>query len=251
MPTSDSTRLVDLTGQKLGRWTVLSPLDDRRFGSPTWHCRSECGLEKAIRSDHLRCGRTKGCRSCAAKNRASRAADLTGSVFGRWTVLGPCGIRSNRQRTWNCRCECGDVHEIAGGDLRNGRSAGCQKCKSRRQEKLAYSRLYHFAKTRAKERGLEFAITKEYALALLDRQDFKCALTGLPLEVALSARKHMRGGTSASLDRIDSSKGYVVGNVQWLHKDVNRMKWILSESRFIEICRSVVRMHGMGDNEQA
>lgn len=39
-----------------------------------------------------------------------------------------------------------------------------------------------------------------------------------------------------SLDRIDSNKGYVEGNVQWVHKDVNMMKQSYSNERFIGIC---------------
>jgi hypothetical protein len=45
---------------------------------------------------------------------------------------------------------------------------------------------------------------------------------------------------TASLDRIDSSLGYVRGNVQWLHKDVNWMKNTLDQDRFIELCKAIV-----------
>lgn len=26
-------------------------------------------------------------------------------------------------------------------------------------------------------------------------------------------------------DRIDPNKGYIIGNVQWVHKHINMMKW--------------------------
>ncbi len=55
------------------------------------------------------------------------------------------------------------------------------------------------------------------------------------------------GGPStktASLDRIDSRLGYEPGNIQWVHKDVNQMKWHLSNDRFIEVCRAVVANSG-------
>jgi hypothetical protein len=63
-----------------------------------------------------------------------------------------------------------------------------------------------------------------------------CALTGEPLTF-----KNLNKGTdqTASLDRIDSSLGYVEGNVQWVHKDVNLMKNVLSQARFIELCSLV------------
>ena len=44
---------------------------------------------------------------------------------------------------------------------------------------------------------------------------------------------------TASLDRIDSTRGYTVDNIQWIHKDLNRMKWNLPNDYFINICTLV------------
>ena len=44
---------------------------------------------------------------------------------------------------------------------------------------------------------------------------------------------------TASLDRIDSSKGYIEGNVQWVHKSVNIMKCDFSSDIFIGICNQI------------
>ena len=45
--------------------------------------------------------------------------------------------------------------------------------------------------------------------------------------------------TTASLDRIDSSRGYDADNIQWVHKDINWMKQDFSQSEFIAYCRRV------------
>ena len=44
---------------------------------------------------------------------------------------------------------------------------------------------------------------------------------------------------TASLDRIDSKKGYIEGNVQWVHKNVNKMKMDLDEKEFFSIVKQV------------
>ena len=44
---------------------------------------------------------------------------------------------------------------------------------------------------------------------------------------------------TASLDRIDSKKGYIEGNIQWVHKDINRMKWAFNEDYFIKLCNNI------------
>lgn len=53
-------RLVDLTGQRFGRLTVLSraPNDGRRT---RWNCRCDCGTEKSVGTEALRCGDTSSC----------------------------------------------------------------------------------------------------------------------------------------------------------------------------------------------
>ena len=44
---------------------------------------------------------------------------------------------------------------------------------------------------------------------------------------------------TASLDRIDNSKGYIVGNVQWVHKQVNFMKGTMEQKEFIKFCKLI------------
>ena len=66
-----------------------------------------------------------------------------------------------------------------------------------------------------------------------------CALSGEELSFGVG---RMRG--TASLDRIDSSKGYVKGNVQWVHKDVNFMKRTLNQQTFVNWCKKITNNNG-------
>lgn len=100
-------------------------------------------------------------------------------------------------------------------------------------------------KRNAELRDLEFTVTLEHLWELLQKQEFKCALTGLPISVSFKSTAKY----TASVDRIDSAKGYVECNVQWVHKDVNKMKLDLSESRFFELCRLVVENGKMETKE--
>lgn len=89
----------------------------------------------------------------------------------------------------------------------------------------------------ARYRTLECDITPESVWNLFLQQDCRCALSGIPLRFNQPGEQQTM--TTASLDRIDSSKGYIKGNVQWVHKIVQKMKWELSQEAFVQMCRLV------------
>ena len=62
-------------------------------------------------------------------SRSHKFIDLTGHVFGHWTVLQFDRI-SERKSMWLCKCSCGTVRSVNGYHLRNGRSTSCG-CHSR------------------------------------------------------------------------------------------------------------------------
>lgn len=79
------------------------------------------------------------------------------------------------------------------------------------------------------------------ALELIwNSQGGKCALTGWDMTMELG-----RGSvpTNCSIDRINSSLGYEVGNVQLVCRAANVAKSNLSLSDFVALCRSVAEVH--------
>jgi len=89
-------------------------------------------------------------------------------------------------------------------------------------------------KTGAETRGLQWDLSVEAIWQIYLAQNKVCALSGMPISWAEVGQTH-----TASLDRIDSSLGYTLGNVQLVHKDVNMMKQSYSNERFVELCKAV------------
>lgn len=156
---------------------------------------------------------------------------------------------------WDCQCDCGQTCLAHGARLRCGqkKSCGCWKTdttleKPRNRNWGGYGEIsgefFTAVKSSAKIRNLEFNITIEQIWDLFLKQDRKCALSGVELKFILTARNRNlpRNGKlkTASLDRIDSSKGYTLDNVQWIHKHVNHIKMSLSDEDFINWCRKIV-----------
>lgn len=71
---------------------------------------------------------------------------------------------------------------------------------------------------------------------LFEKQNGKCALSNV--DIFLSKR-YPRVLQTASLDRIDNTKGYIKNNLQWVHKDINTLKTDFSMERFLELCNLV------------
>jgi hypothetical protein len=88
----------------------------------------------------------------------------------------------------------------------------------------------------ARNRKIGFNLTSEYIKKLLEEQDNRCALTGRVIGHAQE--------NALSMDRIDSSKGYVVGNIQLVCKQANFAKHALSQQDFIQLCKEVVANSG-------
>lgn len=98
---------------------------------------------------------------------------------------------------------------------------------------------WNVIKHSALRRKLEFNITPEYVWELFLKQDGKCAISKLPIAFAKTKKGVNGGEDTASLDRIDPKKGYLIGNVQWVHRNINYMKYTLSQKEFIELCKVV------------
>jgi hypothetical protein len=161
-------------------------------------------------------------------------------VFGRLTVISeevtkrPVNARS---RQYLCRCSCGNVvHYVRKDCLLNGNTQSCGCSRSIASRYISGS-LYSRIRKGAYNRGKEFRISLEYIDNLYGKQNGICALSGTKLYAAKASEFPTLN--TASLDRIDSSRGYVEGNVQWVHKDINRMKSFFSREYFTKLCAMV------------
>lgn len=179
------------------------------------------------------------------KKRNKKFKDLTGKRFGRLQCLKQIGF-IGYHRQWLCKCDCGKEHKTLATNLlsRKIKSCGCLGSSAGKNNInwQGYGdickRYWSALKFGAVRRGWDFKISIEYAWELFLKQNKKCALTAELLQFGQSHKS--KDTQTASLDRIDSSKGYVEGNVQWVHKIVNRLKGELNESELRFWCRKIV-----------
>jgi hypothetical protein len=139
----------------------------------------------------------------------------------------------------NCEClECKNIFKATFHNVYRGnyKSCGClqyalnyKNPRWKGFEEISQSFIYSIMRG-AKDRNMEFSVSIEYLWNLFLKQNRKCAISGVDLRFQKRISDH---NATASLDRIDSLKGYLEGNVQWVHKTVNQLKWDLSNDELM------------------
>lgn len=121
-------KMIDLTGKKFGRWTVLEKAESKRDGV-YWKCRCDCGTIKSVSSRLLRKGKSKNCGCLVQEKIDPRKTELIGKKFGKLTVLSHEGKNNRGKYLWKCQCDCGNVVVVTGTLLRIGqcKSCGCTR----------------------------------------------------------------------------------------------------------------------------
>lgn len=176
--------------------------------------------------------------------------DLTGKVFGLWTVHEWLGGKPHGK--WRCVCQCGVERAVTGANLRSGHSVSCGVCTRPEYAKRAaanrdtrgdknpkvkalkasgkpylpsssvwYKRAAGIAHN-AKRNGVPvgFASVMEFALYVKSIAPAKCPVFDCPFV----ERGKGFSPWSPSIDKKDPALGYVPGNIQVISMLANAMK---------------------------
>lgn len=107
----------------------------------------------------------------------------------------------------------------------------------RYNEKHRLSVIFHSSKGNAKKKKIDHSISIEHLKELWEIQKGLCYYTNKPMLKNLENVEN--NYDSVSVDRIDSSKGYIVGNVVLCRWVINRMKNDLSNLHFLDIISDI------------
>lgn len=176
-----------------------------------------------------------------------KTPDLINKRFGSLVVTTLTQERRDGSKIWLCKCDCGNECKVNTRHLNRKhdtvKSCGCQQYKKGSEHRDwkgvgeisgAWFRAHITRENSQTARTkVSVTVTKEQLWDLFLKQNRKCALTGLPLTIGSNRQNN------ASVDRIDSSKGYDIDNIQFVHKDINMMKRWYNQDYFIKMCKLV------------
>lgn len=156
--------------------------------------------------------------------------DLKNKQYNRWTVISQIPKIKGKPTKWLCKCECGNEKEIVGSSLLNNSSKSCG-CLKHELNFKGYEQINHVFWANiiesALKRNIDFNLKIEDAWNLYIKQDKKCAISGQKIEFV--THNDRQAYQTASLDRIKNSEGYTIDNIQWVHKQINFLKGVLSD----------------------
>jgi len=183
-----------------------------------------------------------------------KIVDLSGKRFGKLLVNKLAGSSRGGSKLWECICDCGNKKLVTTRHLNrknnNVRSCGCLNYNKKLGKDSPWftgygvisgtfmTRVKKSAKRRSNHlKELLVTIDAQYLDELWHKQKGRCAYTGEKLTLP---KKWDDRDYTASLDRKDSSKGYIQGNVQFVTQSVNIMKNKFTHDFFIETCNKIV-----------
>lgn len=227
---------IGLQKSKVIVTTVNSSNYFEKSGKKRWRSivKCNCGESFEINNNYFLRENNISCKNCKYNDDCMISI---GEIFDKLTVIGYENTTDKRGRKrCICNCICGNTITIRPESLKSNKknNCGCIVRNGTYVGKLSKD-VFHKMKNNAISRNLEFEIDMKYLWELYEKQNGKCALSGVTIEFG----KKTIDNRTASIDRIDSSKGYTVGNLQWVHKDINTIKWDLPCDKFIELCKLI------------
>lgn len=228
-------------GDVYGKYTIISDKCSVQNTHILVKVQCECGHQTEKLLSDLKSGRIQGCAYCMARKR-SRNIKI-GDKFKNWIVIEGPRTSTHRSIQWKVQCcKCNATTRwIESSELidRNG-SFMCYKCAQKERGErnriqnggtkyLSINR-YHRWERSAKKRNYIFSVSIQYLTELYLLQNKKCAITG----------EFLPNLEKASLDRIDSTQGYIEGNVQWVTVQANLSKHIMNMDELYNFCKNVL-----------
>ncbi len=168
---------------------------------------------------------------------AHNRLNLVGKKFARLTVLQDVGTDSHEESQWECQCDCGNKTVITGYSLTSGntKSCGCYHKDRTRQlfslplQIIRVNRVFLDYQKRAREKNLEFSLTKDEFKSLMDSDCYYCGS-----EPSNSFAQHGKFlPVYQGIDRKDNTRGYVPDNVVPCCIICNKMKKALGHDEFL------------------
>lgn len=181
---------------------------------------------------------------------AGKTLDIANQHFTRLLAIKPTDRRSGKSVIWECLCNCGKVHYVPIGMLRNGntKSCGCLNSDRTRERMTKYTvydaaMLQHYRNYRqgAKARDIVFDLSFDQFRNIVLQECFYCGTAENIMLINIQ-----REGSAINvngIDRLNSDLGYIIDNCVAACSFCNLAKRDMLADRFIDLCKRIAAKH--------
>lgn len=125
--------------------------------------------------------------------------DMVDKKFGELIVLRKSEYKRNGQLCWVCLCTCGQERTVDGTSLRRGSVRNCGRTRHAKRngfwQNQEHMRRYASCRSKAKQRGLVFELSREGFIHLLSTPCYYCQST---LQIGIDRRNSSQGYTASN-----------------------------------------------------
>lgn len=214
---SSQSKVIDMIGKTFNQLTVISYLRGQRVLA-----RCVCGSETEYNGNKIKSGHTAAC------SRRCNFPNLCGKVIGLWSVISRAQAPDGKHgQYWNCECSNCHSSKIKSSRMLVQNGGGCPCTHRAPPGRTALRYLILRYKISAKKRGFDMSLSDSEFKRLFSSNCFYCGI--VPSQVATVGKSIL---IYNGIDRLNSSVGYVIGNVEACCKNCNLRKGKLTSEEF-------------------
>ena len=225
---------LDIKNMKFGE---LVPIEvEIKNGKRGWRCKCSCGEYKWFPTFQITSGNSKTCGAAI-----HRIQLKVGERIGKLVINKIIRNDNTRRYSAECICDCGNIKTVSFKNLQRNSAISCGCYRKRPNKGLptgvsCRNALLSSYKSNAKKKGHEFSLSEEYCYSLFEGN---CYLCGSPPKNIFKKGKLKGEFIYNGIDRIDSSKGYLLDNVMSCCSYCNFLKGAIHTKDFLEHIKKI------------